>query len=135
MINNTSTLTKIAKALDIRKSHVSYYIRKAKEIGYIREVCRDRIKIFELTQRGKNFIDQYDKNIQNNKRLSSCRAENIRFKASVHRLPVKTPDWHKVEMNNWSQYKSIVDNIKVKLNMGNSPTIEFLPSPIDGGNP
>lgn len=135
MINNASTLTKTAKVLDLKKSHVSYYIRKAKEIGYVSEVCRDRIKILELTQPGKNFIDQYDKDIQNNKRLSSCRAENIRFKAPVHRLPVKTPDWHKVEMNNWSQYNNIVDDIKVKLNMGNSPTIEFLPSPIDGGNP
>ena len=82
--------------MDMRKPHLSYYIRKANENGYIKEVCRDRVKIFELTQRGKNFIDQYDKSIQN-KQLASCRAENIRFKAPVHRLPAKTPDWHKVD--------------------------------------
>jgi hypothetical protein len=82
--------------MDMRKPHVSYYIRKANENGYIKEVCRDRVKIFELTQRSKNFIDQYDKRIQN-KQLASCRAENIRFKAPVHRLPAKTPDWHKVD--------------------------------------
>jgi Mn-dependent DtxR family transcriptional regulator len=64
MINNTSTRTNIAKAMDMRKPHVSYYIRKANENGYIKEVCRDRVKIFELTQRSKNFIDQDDKRIQ-----------------------------------------------------------------------
>jgi hypothetical protein len=130
MINEGVTLTKIAQELNIQKSLVSYYIRKAKEVGYIKEVARDKIKIIELTQPGKTFLDQYDKKMQPN-----CRAENIRFKASIHRLPPKTPDWRMVEMNNWNQYNSTVDNIKVKLNMGKNPNIEFLPSPIDGNNP
>ena len=38
-------------------------------------------------------------------------------------------------MNNWKQYNSIVDNIRVHLNDGKSPSIEFIPSPIDGENP
>jgi hypothetical protein len=38
-------------------------------------------------------------------------------------------------MNNWSQYNTIVDDIRVKLNMGKTPSIEFLPSPVDGDDP
>jgi hypothetical protein len=37
-------------------------------------------------------------------------------------------DWHKVEMNNWNQYTTEVDSVKVKLNDGARPTIEFLPA-------
>lgn len=38
-------------------------------------------------------------------------------------------------MNNWTQYDSIVDDVKVHLNDGKSPSIEFIPSQIDGNNP
>jgi hypothetical protein len=38
-------------------------------------------------------------------------------------------------MNNWNQYTTEVDGIKVKLNDGNKPTIEFIPAAIDGNNP
>ena len=38
-------------------------------------------------------------------------------------------------MNNCNQYNSIVDNIKVHLNNGKAPSIEFIPSPINGSNP
>ena len=134
MISQNVTLTEIAHMLRLEKSHVSYYITRAKERGYLNELCRDKIKILELTQPGKNFLDQYDKKTKG-KQLPNCRAENVRFKAPIHRLPTKTPDWHKVEMNNWSQYNSTVDNIKVKINMGKTPTIEFIPSPVDGDNP
>jgi RecA/RadA recombinase len=90
----------------------------------------------QTAQQGKYFIDQYDKNTQDKQQqLPSCRAENIRFKAVIHKLPAKLPDWHKVEMNNWIQFNSTIDDIKVKLNMGKAPSIEFLPSPIYGNNP
>jgi hypothetical protein len=89
----------------------------------------------ELTQKGKNFIDQYNNHIATKQQLPRCRAENIRFKAAVYRLPSKPLDWKKVAMNNWSQYNSFVDDIKVHLNHGNTPSIEFIPNPIDGSNP
>jgi hypothetical protein len=38
-------------------------------------------------------------------------------------------------MNNWSQYNSVLDDIKVHLNNGKMPTIEFIPSPINGSSP
>ena len=59
LINEEFILIKIAKVLNMEKSHVSYYIGKAKRAGFVKEVLRDRIKILELTQVGKNFLDQY----------------------------------------------------------------------------
>lgn len=145
-----SSQAQVAFALGISKPHVSYYVRKAIRIGYVKELFRDKIRILELTQEGKTFFDQYkykckykyDK--QYCKRSSStysknqlpiCCAENIRFKAQVHKLPCKPLDWNKVAMNNWSQYNSIIDDIKVHLNDGKIPSIEFIPSPINGSNP
>lgn len=136
MINEHRSLTQQAKTLG--ESNVSYYIKKLVKIGYVKEICQDRIKILELTQIGENFLDQYDKKVKNelsNQQLPRYRAENIRFKAHVYKVPSKSLDWNKVEMNNWSQYRNTVDDIKVHLNNGKSPSIEFIPSPIDGNNP
>ena len=64
-----------------------------------------------------------------------CRAENIRFKAPVYKMPSSPVDLHRVEMRNWNQYTTEVDCVKVKLNDADNPTIEFLPAPIDGSDP
>jgi predicted transcriptional regulator len=137
MINEGYIPSTIALRLDIKKSHVSYYIKKAKNSDYVREIFQDTFKRYELTQPGKNFLAKY----QNNKTgqqltpTKICRAENVRFKAPIHKMPSIPVDWHKVEMHNWNQYTTEVDGIKVKLNDGNNPTIEFLPSAIDGSDP
>jgi DNA-binding MarR family transcriptional regulator len=135
MIKEHSSQAQIAKMLDLNKSHVSYYVRKTVRIGYVKEISRDRIKILGLTQKGTNFIDQYKNRTSTKQQLPRCRAENVRFKATVHRLPSIPLDWKEIAMNNWTQYNSIVDDIKVHLNCGKPPSIEFIPSPIDGGNP
>jgi hypothetical protein len=139
-----STQTQLAFELKISKPLVSYYVRKAVRIGYIKELFRDKIRILEITQAGKIFLDQYSKqynkhsygdSTHSQNQLPICRAENIRFKARVYKLPSKLLDWDKVSMNNWSQYNNVIDDIKVHLNDGKIPTIEFIPSPINGSNP
>ena len=136
MINDNFSLTKTAQVLNIKKSHLTYYLKKAKLIGYVNEVFRDRIKILGLTQAGKNFVDQYTTTNQFTNNTPICRLENIWFKASVYKMPsLETLDWNKVQMNNWTQYGSKVDNVRVRLNNGKSPTIEFMPSPVDGDDP
>lgn len=132
-----STQAQLAAELKISEPLVSYYVRKAIKVGYIKELFRDKIRVLELTQEGKNFLDQYCKQSSDNSQgqLPICRAENIRFKACVYKLPSKPLDWNKVEMKNWSQYNSTADNIKVHLNNGKIPSIEFIPSPISGSSP
>ena len=133
MINEGCISSDVAKRLDIRKSHVSYYLRKAMELHYVKEICSGTFKKYELTQPGKNFVAMYQQ--QEKQELTICKAENVRFKAPVLKMPSKLVDWHKVEMNNWNQYTTEVDGVKVKLNDGKDPTIEFLPAAIDGNDP
>lgn len=54
----------VAFALGISKPHVSYYVKNAIRIGYIKELFRDKIRVLELTQEGKIFLDQYKYNKQ-----------------------------------------------------------------------
>lgn len=132
-INEGATQAKTARILNIEKSLVSYYVKKAKEHQFVNEICRDKIKILKLSQQGKTFLAQYSK--AGHTHFASCRVENIRLIASIHRPPTRTPDWRKVQMNNWSQYRSVVDRIRVHYNDSKKPSIEFLPSSIVGDDP
>ena len=121
------TGTEIAKGLHLSKQLLSYHINKAIKLGYVEVVCRDTFKPYELTQPGKNFLAMYQNNKVGQQPTSICRAENIRFKAPVYKMPSIPVDWPKVEMHNWNQYTAEVGSVKVKLNDGKKPTIEFLP--------
>jgi hypothetical protein len=46
-------------------------------------------------------------------------------------MPNIPVDWEKVQMHNWVQYRSVVEDIRVHLNMGEHPTLELIPSPVD----
>src|SRR6185437_250010 len=61
MIDENFAMTKISQILDIEKSHVSYYVRRAKSKGYVSEVFHDKFKRLEQTQGGKNFLTMYEK--------------------------------------------------------------------------
>lgn len=121
----------IAKMLNIQKPLVSYYVNKAKANNLVQERFRDTFKSYIVTQDGKNFIDQY----RTGESLSTCRLENIQFKAKILQMPIIPVDWKRIEMHNWVQYSSQVDSVKVRLNAGNAPTLELLPSPINGDDP
>lgn len=98
MIYENFTPTKIAKVLNVKKSHVSYYLKRAKKFGYIDEVVRDKVKTLDLTQAGKNFLAMYENQMLY--QTPVCRTENIRFKAEIVKMPSSVVDWHKIEMNN-----------------------------------
>ena len=119
----------IARTLNLKKSHVSYYVTKAKKQGYLKEVVRDAFAIIELTQAGKNLLDQYNKN---NPTVPVCRLENIQFKAKILQMPSIPVDWKKIEMHNWTQYISKIDSVHVRLNNGLLPTLLLIPSPVEG---
>ena len=44
-------------------------------------------------------------------------------------------DWKKIQMHNWVQFNSQIDRVRVRINMGKNPTIEFLPSPVERDDP
>jgi hypothetical protein len=91
--------------------------------------------ILELTQAGKNFLDRYTKQNQNNTSIPICRLENIQFKVKIVQMPTIPVDWKRIEMHNWTQYTSNIDSVHVRLNNGAVPTIVLLPSPVEGDDP
>lgn len=132
LVDQGTIAADIARSLNLNKSHVSYYVTKAKKQGYLKEVTRDAFAIIELTQAGKNLLDQYT---QNNLRIPICRLENIQFKAKILQMPTVLVDWKKIEMHHWTQYTSRVDGVHVRLNDGAVPTLLLLPSPVEGDDP
>ena len=62
LVDQGTIAADIARSLNLNKSHVSYYVTKAKKQGYLKEVTRDAFAIIELTQAGKNLLDQYTQN-------------------------------------------------------------------------
>ena len=90
MINDGRTTTEIAKVLHLSKQRLSYHINKAVNSGYVTEVCRDTFKAYELTQPGKNFLAMYQNNKVGQQTTSMCRAENVRFKAPVYKMPFES---------------------------------------------
>lgn len=76
LINEGLIQEKIANELDIESSHVAYYIKKAKRMGYVKSTIKDVVVILELTQAGKNFLDQYEKSRNSSSSsLHICRLE------------------------------------------------------------
>jgi hypothetical protein len=132
MIKDGAIARDIAKQMKLDKSLVSYYINKAKDYGLVKVVTRDVITILDLTQAGKNFLDQYNKN---NPSIPLCRVENIQFKASIEKMPTVPVSWKRIQMHNWVQYNSEIDSVKVRLNAGKNPTLELIPSPVEGSDP
>ena len=141
LINGGYTISKISKKINLDKSHVSYYVAKAKSLGYVREIFRDTFKHLELTEAGQNFLAMYQSSA-NGLSTPRLRAENIRFKALVYNMPAFSPGssaflsgWNKRPMNNWNQYSIEISGIKVNLNTGKKPTIEFIMPPTDASSP
>ncbi|HEY7079531.1 MAG TPA: winged helix-turn-helix domain-containing protein [Nitrososphaeraceae archaeon] len=134
MIEQDHTASQIAEKLNRDKQLISYHIIRLRKFGYVKEKTLDVYKLLEVTQPGKNFLDQCTKKMQHTN-LPTCRAENVRFIAPVHKFPTRCVDWQKVEINNWTQHRTTVDDVKVHLNECTKPTIEFIPSPIEGDNP
>jgi hypothetical protein len=134
LIQDGVIAAEIARRLDMQKPNVSYYIKKAKEKGLIEQLFRDTFTRLELTQAGKKFLLDWYEN-DNSSKLPMCRAENIQFRAPIIQMPTAPIDWKKNQMRNWVQYQSQIDSIKLKLNLGKYPRVEFLPSPLDGNDP
>jgi len=125
----------IARKLNIKKPHLYYYISKARAIGLLNFKSNANANPYDLTQAGIKFLDRYQKYQPKNSvgdPILMCRAENIRFKADVLRKPSNLVDWDHVQMNNWNLHTFKMGNVRIKLNEGRRPTVEFLPSPVDG---
>jgi predicted transcriptional regulator len=48
---------KIAKRLNMSKPHVAYYTKILEKVGFIRREKRSNVVSYELTDKGKDFLD------------------------------------------------------------------------------
>ena len=152
MVKHGKIAADIARTLNMSESLISYYITKGKRQNYIKQVTRSSNNILELTQCGQNFLDKYTTTskvlvrdtptkLYNGSSTSIpipiLRLENIQFKTKILQMPTTTipVDWKKIEMNNWTQHTSQIDDVHVRLNDGAIPTLILLPSPVEGDDP
>ncbi len=137
MIKNGKTTPEICDTLGLSKQRLFYYTSKLRKMGYIELETRDVFGIWKVTGGGQRFLGKYHSNSKyNNKPVG--RVEHIRFKAAVITLPEPIPtNWKKISMHNWTEYWFELNGIKIKLNAGLSPTVEFIMPPVDDyeGNP
>jgi predicted transcriptional regulator len=126
--------SRIRETLRLSKQLVSYYLGKLADNKLVEGTGAGPFRIWKLTQPGKIFLGRYNKRYCNGNQYE-CRAENIRFRAQIIRMPAVPVDWQKIQLHNWVQYVSEIDTITVKINNTRTPTLELIPSPIDGDDP
>ena len=132
MIKEGKIEADIARELNLNRSHICYYVGKANKLGFVEKSKRDVFVELRVTQSGKNFLDQYNKN---NPSIPLCRVENIQFSAPIIKMPTIPVCWKRIEMHNWTQYNSEIDSVKVRLNAGKNPMLELIPSAVEGSDP
>lgn len=112
----------VKKTLGISKGLFTYYVSKLRKLGLI-HTSQYYPSNLSLTETGKNFLAMY---YSKSSIHPIVRVENVRFKAPISQKPTISADWKKVQMSNWSQYCTQLNGLKIKVNDGKSPTIEFI---------
>jgi predicted transcriptional regulator len=137
MIKEGIPTPEICGTLGISRQLLFYHVSKLLTKGYIKKEARGSFNIYKVTSVGQAFLDKYHRNNKYNIKPVG-RVEHVRFKAPVIILPEPIPtNWNKAPMHNWMEYWFELNDVKIKLNHGQSPTIEFIMPPVDDyeGNP
>lgn len=102
---------KIGRVYGWSRQHVCYYLRKLEKCGLVRRRVRSRAVFYQLTSRGKTFLE-------------SC--ENVVFGSGVYRLDrcqvrfgivsegCLPSDFRRVEMVNWTALLGLEQGVKVR---------------------
>jgi len=130
----------VSNELKISKSNVNYWAKKLEKEGYIR--CkqsvtpstdgtqhiktRGSIILYDLTVEGTRLLDGYE-GVEG---FPVVRLHNVSFRYPIIVPPRVPVDWKRVKMRNWTQYRTRINGISVKLNGDSS--LELSPKPISG---
>ncbi len=115
----------IALKLDLDPQRVHYYVRRAIEMGWVRESARSTVRILELTQEGKKVLDQWERGHYPMAPTNRYLLENLQLAAEIIEGPTKPVNWKRVQMTNWVQYRGKVDKISVTINEGKTKKVVF----------
>jgi len=89
----------IAKSLNMSKPHVAYYTKILEKTGFIRREKRSNVVCYEVTAKGKEFLDKTESVLVGSK---IWRLHNAKYRYSLLHDGVWPVEWRKVEMTNWT---------------------------------
>jgi len=89
----------IAKSLNMSKPHVAYYTKILEKIGFIRREKRSNVVCYEVTTKGKEFLDKTESVLVGSK---IWRLHNAKYRYGLLHDGAWPAEWRKVEMTNWT---------------------------------
>ena len=97
----------IARQLSISNQLVHYHIKKLEGLNYVKKVIKSSITVYELTDKGKQFLTTLKSKLNQNKKFSIPMSEDIRTHNFIIKYPIlkdesKMKFEKTIEMNNWS---------------------------------
>lgn len=81
------------------KPHVAYYTKVLEQTGFIRREKRSNVVSYEVTAKGKDFLDNTESVLVGSK---IWRLHNAKYRYGLLHDGVWTAEWRKVEMTNWT---------------------------------
>jgi DNA-binding MarR family transcriptional regulator len=104
--------SKIARVRGWSKQHVDYYVRKLEQASLIRKEKRSNISIWEVTEKGQNFLGSCERELTFD---GVMRLHRCFFKYPILREGVyPAGNFRNVEMQNWTALLGIEKGVKVR---------------------
>ena len=88
----------IAKTLNMSKPHVAYYTKILEKTGFIRREKRSNVVCYEVTTKGKEFLDKTESVLVGSK---IWRLHNAKYRYGLLHDGIWPSEWRRVEMTNW----------------------------------
>ena len=124
-LEKNESLDEIRRWYGWSRQRLYYYINKLKKAGIIRIKVRDKIALYELTEKGKVFFNRHVEYLN-----SSIRLHNVEFIADIESLGTMTSE------KEW-KLRGIINRMRKETNctiIWNNDTIRFLVSNLFGTN-
>jgi predicted transcriptional regulator len=101
----------IAKRLDMSKPHVAYYTKILERTGFIRREKRSNVVSYEVTAKGKDFLDNTESVLVGSK---IWRLHNAKYRYGLLHDGAWPIEWRKVEMTNWTSLLGLEAGVGVQ---------------------
>jgi DNA-binding MarR family transcriptional regulator len=101
----------IARMLKMSKPHVAYYTKILEKTGFIRREKRSDIVCYEVTVKGKEFLDRSEGVLVGSK---IWRLHNAKYRYGLLHDGAWPSEWRKVEMTNWTALLGLEAGVRVQ---------------------
>ena len=115
------TLSELYNLLGMTKQHLSYYLKKFKNEGF---VIQPYPGAYGITESGKNFFEQ----LMENNRKNLIRLENMRYKFPIYsnlNLLLEFLNWKQTKLKNVNVYHGEFEGYSLRIFAGKKPSVEI----------